>query len=774
MNRKYQVTILLVVIILAGFLFASVSNAQTPPPPPTVTPPPPASTSSAVTLNPADLVAANSNQGLCEGAFRTSVQSYGTKIGLSITTEFTPTKSFGKTLFPSVCHIVSDPANSKDSVSAGLLESQLKNASGPISSDGAQKAAQNFPAGESAWYERLVGFILSGLYTVIASVLGFLASLAGEILGWVIKWTTNASEPKIVGQGWLIIRDFMNLFFIFGLIVIGLATILRLEAYNYKKLLVQLILMALLINFSKVIATTIISFFDVLINVIKGDGAFFDIGSFTYTITHPGGTADGLFGGGVISQVVTSYSAMFVGAIAIIAFLVLSAMFFIRMVGLWFLIMVSPAAYALNILPQTKGLAQRWWSTFFKYLIWGPVSLLFIKLGNSLIQVRATEPLLKSNEMFGFVFIGIFFWASILMVKQAGMIGSAAIMGVANKTISQAKGWEKGIRSYQARGTYAKHVGAGIGAGVTRAGLMVGDNKYGKAIQKMGGNIKKGGEKTGNFIGTTTAKMQSYPKYWQERFAIGNRARDKQLKDEKLNQLVNSGVKLDKDVYSQLGAKHIMMMAKNIAPDQVADIIEHKGRQGADTLMLAMKDGMLDAVEKSDDKKAIKSAVTKAYFKDRGIKEFEFDQNAEKYIALADRAEVVQTGALKPGPDGKPVVFSVQLKNEDGSFQKDEHGNILEDQTQGIKYTKKFSTDNRKISVVVPTKENLENLSVDDIETMSLEDLKKTQRKQKKQRAAQTEAGQEAEASAHTEPNPPDVSNTPRTNNGNSGSPELS
>jgi hypothetical protein len=596
MIRRNQITILVIAVALAGVLTAPFSYAQ-------------AQTATAndadpndiqlvpdqpVSLSAQDLATAQTSESACQ-AFAKNVKAFGQQVGVNITANWHPQQDIPATIgagahIPAGCTISAIKGGTSNDVHiADRLNQAIKSRfdGSSVSSDGFLTATVD--AQQTSFYQRLINFVFISIYGVIASLLGALANLAAILLKEIISFSTNAATPVIVGEGWLIIRDFMNLFFIFGLIVIGLGTILRIEAYNYKKLLVTLILMALLVNFSQVIAKTIISFFDMLINVIGGGSTdLFNYPAFLSSITNAGGWSDGAFGGSTQGVAVQSWTTMITGLIAVVAFVVLTFMFLIRLVGLWFLIMVSPAAYALNVLPQTKGLAQRWWNTFFKYLIWGPVALLFIRLGNRLIEIHATIPIIRdTNENAAYILIGAFLWAAVLMTKQSGMVGSAAIMGVANKTIGKAKGWNrsahKAAGSYLARGTAAKHLGSGLG-------LIVGGQNT-----KPGRAITKAGESAGKRIGTVTARMQAAPQAVREYFKIADRARTKQINNEKLMTLAKAGT-LDKSVYSELGPKHIKAMVdRGIKESEVNDILEYKGRVGADTLMLAFKNnGYLD------------------------------------------------------------------------------------------------------------------------------------------------------------------------------------
>jgi hypothetical protein len=81
-----------------------------------------------------------------------------------------------------------------------------------------------------------------------------LADLAGTLLKWIVSETTKGNISYIkstaVQYGWPSIRDLANMLIVLGFVVIGIAFTLRLEGYGSKKALINLIIVALLVNFS--------------------------------------------------------------------------------------------------------------------------------------------------------------------------------------------------------------------------------------------------------------------------------------------------------------------------------------------------------------------------------------------------------------------------------------------------------------------------------------------------------------------------------------------
>ncbi|MFA5771039.1 MAG: hypothetical protein WC894_06150, partial [Patescibacteria group bacterium] len=103
---------------------------------------------------------------------------------------------------------------------------------------------------------------------ILGVLIGFLQELIYGIFYWLIAPIIQAmlsirvytdTFVAVIYPGWEVIRNICNIFFIVALIVIALATLFRVESYKARPLLVQLILAALMINFSLVIAQAILA-----------------------------------------------------------------------------------------------------------------------------------------------------------------------------------------------------------------------------------------------------------------------------------------------------------------------------------------------------------------------------------------------------------------------------------------------------------------------------------------------------------------------------------
>src|SRR3989344_1999232 len=293
---------------------------------------------------------------------------------------------------------------------------------------------------------------------------------------------TNIAGPTILA-GWTVVRDLVNMFFILILIVIGFATILHIESYNYKRLLVKLIIMAMLVNFSMVIARIIIDLANVVqftfLPVANGGAAINDFWKKIYAqnIT---AIISAVSWGSTSSQLAATMSILFQFTLElglVITFAAMSIFMLIRTVALWILIILSPFAYALNILPATAGYAKQWWSAFIKYVLFAPIMAFFLRLSISIYeqglnfarggtggvtQVLQNFGSTTGNFKFqdsmelGLVYIMIicFLWAGLIITKKMGIFGADAIVGFA----------ERGMKAGLGAATYIPRRGARAGA----------------------------------------------------------------------------------------------------------------------------------------------------------------------------------------------------------------------------------------------------------------------------------------------------------------------
>lgn len=251
--------------------------------------------------------------------------------------------------------------------------------------------------------------------------IGLLASIILAIAGWFIKLTifilsfvillagyNGYLDSAAVNVGWVIVRDITNMGFVVILLIIAFGTILGLEQYEWKKLLGKFVFAAIIVNFSRTICGVIIDIAQVIMTTfVNGIAAT------------AGGNLINAFqlnrilelSSGVTPANIT-VTAQFIAAVGGITFaaMVMGVMFVFlymliaRMVVLWVLIVLSPLAFVLSILPGTESYAGQWWSKFIANVITGPVLLFFVwlsfvTLGSGNISADIAEHSTSPNKL---------------------------------------------------------------------------------------------------------------------------------------------------------------------------------------------------------------------------------------------------------------------------------------------------------------------------------------------------------------------------------------
>jgi hypothetical protein len=233
-----------------------------------------------------------------------------------------------------------------------------------------------------------VGFIVKAVITL----LGKLIALVLYVLIAVAQYN-DFIYATAVAKGWGIVRDICNMFFVLVLLAIAAGTILQQEKYHYSRTLPKLILMAILINFSKTICGLIIDFAQVAMMTFVG--AFSDAGPGNFMVLL--GIQNLLTMNNqpdAANFVVTFISLMLAVVLVFIALVVVTIITFqliIRIVALWFLVTLSPFAFFLSTFPQGEKYAAKWWNQFTNYVILGPVMTFFLWMSLAVTQHAADD-----------------------------------------------------------------------------------------------------------------------------------------------------------------------------------------------------------------------------------------------------------------------------------------------------------------------------------------------------------------------------------------------
>jgi len=236
--------------------------------------------------------------------------------------------------------------------------------------------------------------VFGGVGVAVATVVGIFAYLLTTVFGLaltamaallvqVAQYSDIINVPA-VKQGWVIIRDLCNMFFVLIFLIIAFATILRIENYSAKRLLPKLIIMAILINFSKTIFGLLIDFSQIVMLTFvvafkNGGGWFMDAFRVQkwYTFNSLDDTAAAATQWGTVVAMILS---VFASAVALIMVIVIVAVLVIRIVMLWIYTILSPFVFLGWAFPPVGKYTEQIWTDFVKQLIVGPVLAFFLWL----------------------------------------------------------------------------------------------------------------------------------------------------------------------------------------------------------------------------------------------------------------------------------------------------------------------------------------------------------------------------------------------------------
>ncbi len=318
--------------------------------------------------------------------------------------------------------------------------------------------------------EGLLNFVGIGIEGVVVTVVGWIVSLVIWVVGAFISAVINViiaiaqynnfiNETPII-EAWVIVRDFCNMFFILVLLLIAFASILQYENYSIKRLLPKLILMAVLINFSRMICGIIIDAGQIVMLTFVSafaDGGGNFMGALNvdkYLTMVEGDKWDKDI------NVLSTVGSLIIGVvflmIAAVVMVVLLAVLMIRIVMLWIYIVLSPLAFLLSAFPGGQKYASQWWRDFTTQVVAGPLLAFFIWLslisanqishlgGADAASAKCFGPgqILCPNEFINFLIaIGMLVGGLIATSKLGGAIGAAAGKGITRINQGKALAW---------------------------------------------------------------------------------------------------------------------------------------------------------------------------------------------------------------------------------------------------------------------------------------------------------------------------------------------
>ncbi len=354
-------------------------------------------------------------------------------------------------------------------------------------------------SGVTASFSFLADKAIGGMFAILEAIaqFGFWAAgqflqMTGALLDIAIKATISSdlyANLEIINVGWTTVRDFSNMFFIFALLYIAIKTILGLGGGQTKRWVANLIIAAVMINFS-LFATKVVvdagnvlamGFWERMAITVNGttqpSAALHLMQGLQVQTTLDTKDADGnpvqtdaakrtmMYLGGALVMLVAGY-----------VFLAGAIMMMIRTVTLILVMITSPFAFLSFAMPVGGGFASKWLSELVSNAFVAPAFLamlyLVIRIINSLDMNNLTG---SSGTKFAGLFSGDVASSPILYNYLMMILLMLACLKVANAVSSGA-----GDRA----GGLAK-IGMGVGAGYLAGSAGMAGRQFGGRIGKI-------------------------------------------------------------------------------------------------------------------------------------------------------------------------------------------------------------------------------------------------------------------------------------------------
>jgi hypothetical protein len=334
--------------------------------------------------------------------------------------------------------------------------------------------------------------ISEAIISVIINISGAIMPALLKIAEFFLNTSINDSmgmgftpdNNPYVAAGWGVVRNLANAALVIGLVIIAVSIILGYQENQAKKILLNFIIIALLINFTPVICGFIIDGTNLLTKSMMtggiNDGYSRSISNLFIAI---GNSKSGLVNQLIYAAVVTLFSLF-----AVVIYFLYALLFFGRTVILWILVIVSPIAFATKVFPQSKYIRNffpgvtywdDWWESFVQWCAIGIPAGMSIYLANMMIvnigTASSTAGMTEGN-IFG-ILVGYslpfaFLLAGFMISISSGGKFGAYVGGVATAVgvgaMSKIGGITKTKEGWEVKGGAAGAVAGGS------AGLMTG------------------------------------------------------------------------------------------------------------------------------------------------------------------------------------------------------------------------------------------------------------------------------------------------------------
>ncbi len=348
-----------------------------------------------------------------------------------------------------------------------------------------RKEILDFVAGLLRWIVIVFVYIGQGLSYLATSIFD-------ESLTWLKKPITT--EPAFLSV-WGTVRDLSNMIIVLGFVVVGIATSLRMKDYEAKKLLLPLILVALLINFSGLFCGLIIDASNIVSNSLiesggVGSGGGGTVGGAmgaryhamlnrfakTALYNNPGGEDEV----GNQARLMVSIQILLIYLVCAATFFYMAFLYVARYAVLAFLFTLAPLAFVCKVFPlkAAQKIWNDWWENFLKWAFIGVAGSFALWVSSKLIStlMAGGQGIKPQTLIVMLIFLVVGFK---IMTKSSG-VGASAVVGLAGGALgfAAARAWgaTKGVAKIADKRT----------GGKASAGIQQLKSGYGRTMENLG------------------------------------------------------------------------------------------------------------------------------------------------------------------------------------------------------------------------------------------------------------------------------------------------
>jgi hypothetical protein len=267
------------------------------------------------------------------------------------------------------------------------------------------------------WVTSAAGFIQNTIWAIVVAFFGLFLGLAALLLDFSIndyvigfgKAFTTSGVGAAVDTLWYAVRDIFNLTFIFGLVFLGFKMILKSDDSNTRRWLVNLILAALLVNFSLFITKFIVDFSNIMATQIAQafptsaddptrvsitEGFMNALGLQSLLGIKYGPIPGGIEGGGTWGYI---FGSMMMFIVMTFVFAAGGVLILIRYAALCLYMVLSPLMFLGWVFPKLQSITDTYWRGFLGRAFFAPIYLLLVYFSYFVLTAMYKQNVLNGN-----------------------------------------------------------------------------------------------------------------------------------------------------------------------------------------------------------------------------------------------------------------------------------------------------------------------------------------------------------------------------------------